>query len=102
MKAAPMSAVVSETAPHYLVMTVGTTGDIHPFMPSARYLRHISHPLMTQSPCAEGSSALCRQHSHCKLEASYAAPALMTRFTAIKDLLARVGYIFHLTPGILE
>jgi len=30
---------VSETAPHYLVMTVGTTGDIHPFMRIASALQ---------------------------------------------------------------
>lgn len=30
---------MSETAPHYLVMTVGTTGDIHPFMRIASALQ---------------------------------------------------------------
>lgn len=38
--------VVSETSPHYLVITVGTTGDIHPFMRIARALqtlgRHVT------------------------------------------------------------
>lgn len=34
-----------EAAPHYLVVTVGTTGDLHPFMRIAGALRALGHPV---------------------------------------------------------